>query len=362
MDIEETAILVVDDDPSILDYLSILLRKNNYPVLLCSNAKEALSQIQGNLIALVLTDIKMPGVSGIELLEEIHRLDFEIPVILMTGQAELDTAIEAVNKGAFSFITKPFNREYLIRSVEKAVRHYQLVKAEKNYKYMLESTVIQKTRELADVALMASKLSLEIIQRLSAVAEFRDSYTAAHISRIGHYSGKIAEVMDMREDFVEGIAVASSLHDIGKIGIPDKILLKESRLTEEEYQIIKGHTVFGSKILENSSHPTIQLATSIALNHHERWEGQGYPRGLKGKEIPIEARIVKLVDQYDALRSKRSYKPALSHQEAFRIITKGDGRSEPEHFDHEVLNAFIGNASHFDHIFNSHQDCSQAGF
>lgn len=353
---ENINILVVDDDSYVLNYLSTVLEKSNYSVTTLGNSEEAITSIREKKFTVVLADIRMPAVSGLELLERIHSVDPEIPVILMTAYADIDTAIDAVNKGAFNFITKPFNRAFLLRAIEKAVKHHELIETERNYKLMLEETVQKRTRELAETALMASRMSLEIIQRLSSVAEFRDSYTAAHISRIGLYSGKIAEALKMDREFIEGVTVASSLHDIGKIGIPDKILLKNSRLTEDEYDLMKEHTVIGGKILSDSSHPTIRIAHSIALSHHEKWQGGGYPNGLKNSEIPIEARIVKIADQYDALRSERTYKPSLSHQESIAIITKGDERTSPDDFDPAVLDAFMQIAPSFDQIFSLHQD------
>lgn len=352
----EGCILVVDDELSIRGYLASLLGKRGYSVIACGDAEEAMAQLQENAVSLVLSDIKMPGISGLELLEGVRNFDPDIPVILMTGYADFDTAIEAVNKGAFSFLTKPFNRDYLLTSVSRGLESHRLIQAEKNYTITLENTVMRKTRELEDAALMANKLSLEIVQRLSAVAEFRDSYTAAHISRIGLYSRSIAEAMNMYKDFVDAVTVASSLHDIGKIGIPDNILLKKTSLTEEEREIMKQHTVIGHKILCGSSHPTLHMAGSIALNHHEKWDGKGYPAGLRGKDIPIEARIVKLADEYDALRNVRSYKTALPHEEAYRIITEGDDRTEPGHFDPEVMEVFVSIAPRFDEIFSINQD------
>lgn len=351
-------ILVVDDIPFNVKLLADMMTAEGYNTVTAASGTEALERIKKSCPDLVLLDIKMPGMNGYEVCRRLKENEAtrDIPVIFVTAQHEIEDEARGFEAGAVDYITKPVSQPVVIARVRTHLALY-------NQNRVLEEKVQQRTVDLREalreLAVSRDKIKqgyIDTVLRLTVVAEFKDKDTASHLKRVGEYCKLIADRMGLPEDFKEAIYYASPMHDIGKISIPSDILLKTDKLTPEEFALMKTHTTVGGKILNGSVSGFIQMSEKIALSHHERWDGGGYPKGLKGEEIPLEGSLMCIADQYDALRSKRPYKPALGHDDTVDIIVKGDGRTMPGHFAPNVLETFRNNHNLFNEIYEKYND------
>ncbi|MEW4565798.1 HD domain-containing phosphohydrolase [Bremerella sp. JC770] len=316
-----TSVLVVDDDDIALDMIESYLTREGFLVFTAINGIEAVKTLEENDIQIVVTDWEMPMMNGLDLCREIRERFTEhyIYSILLTSRGRNDEIVEGMASGADDFMVKPFNPPELLARINAGVRLIGL-----------------ETRDL-------------VIFSLARLAESRDTETGQHLERVRQYSRRLAQEMAklpefmhlIDGEFVRLIYQTSPLHDIGKVGIPDGVLLKPGKLTKDEFEVMKKHTILGAETLDAAlkqfpKAKFLQMARDIAVAHHEKWDGSGYPVGLRGKEIPLSARIVAVADVYDALTTRRIYKDAFSTEYAEQVICEGSGK----HFDPEVVRAF----------------------
>lgn len=344
-------ILVVDDEESNVKLLGVILENAGYRFETAASGEEALKKIRTAPPDLVLLDVMMPGLNGYEVCALIREdpATRQIPVIMVTALADRNARIKGLNAGANDYLTKP------VDSMEVEARTRNLLKLKEyddflaRHNQLLKEQVNEKTRELRESY-------LETISRLTVIAKFRDEEPALHISRVGHYVKHLAKSLGMPDEKADILFYASPMHDIGKIGIPESILLRSGLLTQEEETLLQSHTTIGWRLLSGSNSKILQSAAVFALSHHEQWDGNGYPKGLKGEEIPLEGRLLRIVDQYDTLRRGGPFKPASDHKTALDIMTRGDGRVLPEHFDPHLLNALKTSHLAFNQIFEDMKD------
>jgi putative two-component system response regulator len=336
---DKPVILVVDDQLQNIELLEAHLVPQGYKIVKATNGKEALGELSGNQIDLIMLDIMMPGMDGFEVThrirqDNIHRL---LPIILVTALRETEDRVKGIEAGCDDFISKPFDKTELLARVRSLLKVKAYNDLMANYRKELESEIASRTEELRYAFKSIKEASLETIYRLSVASEYKDQTTGAHIMRMSHYAAAVARCMGMDENAIENTLYAAPMHDLGKLGIPDFILGKPAKLNPMEWKIMKQHTVIGAKILNGSKAEFIRLGETIAQNHHEKWDGSGYPNGLKGLEIPIAGRITAIADVFDALTSKRPYKGPLSAEKSLAII----GEERGSHFDPDVVNAFV---------------------
>ncbi|NHN28256.1 HD-GYP domain-containing protein [Paenibacillus agricola] len=340
-DIELSKILIVDDQEYNISLLERILGRAGFKHIHSTmDPQQVLLMLEEVKPDIVLLDLHMPGLDGLQVLRMIREqtaMDSYLPVLMLTADVTSEAKQRGLQAGVNDFLTKPYDRTEVILRINNLLRTRNLHLQLQQHNSTLEERVQQRTEEL-------QQAKVEMLQLLGRAAEYRDDLTGQHTQRVGWLSGLIAVRLGLSEQQVNLIKKAAPLHDIGKIGIPDEILLKPGRFEPHEFERMKAHTSIGASILEGSYFTILKLAGIIARSHHEKWDGSGYPEGLQGEAIPLEARIVALADFYDALTHERPYKKAWTPEETLAEVEKQSGL----HFDPYIVDAFI----HVFHEFN----------
>jgi putative two-component system response regulator len=329
----DAKILIVDDEQGNIHVLERMLSAVGYHNITSTTDSRSTPDLYQSMHPdLILLDIKMPGFSGFDVMNALRTLEKEsyLPILVLTAQLDNETRLKAIKAGAKDFVNKPFIMEEMLARINNLLEVRMLHNSVCSEKKSLETKVVESSQEL-------HQYQVEIIHRLARAAEYRDNETGMHVIRISKLCERLARGLGLNDHECHLIRHASPMHDIGKIGIPDHILLKPGKLTAEEWTIMKTHSDIGALILSGSESEFLQMAEIIAGSHHERWDGSGYPRGLKGKEIPQVSRIVTVCDVFDALTSDRPYKKAWSVEDAVTEMENQSGKL----FDPHVLRVFI---------------------
>lgn len=339
-------VLIVDDERLNLVMLEDELLEAGYDVLTASNGEEAIEKTLNLYPDVVLLDIVMPGLDGYEVCKRLKQSDktSHIPVVMLTALLDSQSRYKGLECGAIDFLNKPVDMLELKIRLNNVIELKEYQDFLKGYNQSLKEEVEKKTSELRNSF-------IDTIYRLTLAAEYKDKGTATHLRRVSDYTKLMAEIIGLSDRDAELFFYASPMHDVGKLGIPDEILLNPGALAPEEFDIMKRHTLIGGSLLRGSDSDYLKSAVSFALYHHEHWDGSGYPHGMLGEEIPIEGRVMLMADRYDALRSKRPYKEAFDHDTAFNILIKGHERSIPAHFDPIIYEAFSDNHKIFEEIY-----------
>lgn len=345
-------IMVVDDNQTNVVLLTKLLEAEGYEhVEGITDSREVIGKYEQEPYDLVLLDIRMPHMDGYEVLDGLKAIasdDFP-PVMVLTAQTDMETKIKALDAGAQDFLHKPFDRVEALTRIRNMIEVRMLHKQVRRQNEELERKVQERTQELEDTR-------LEVVHRLGRAAEYKDNETGMHVVRMSKIAEILGRAMGMSDEDAKLLLHASPMHDIGKIGIPDGILLKPGKLDADEWEVMKTHVQIGAEILGDHASPLMQMARQVALTHHEKWDGSGYPKGAAGLDIPLVGRVTAVADVFDALTSERPYKKAWPLDEAVQYIKDQAGI----HFDPDVVDKFCKHLDAIMKVRQMHRDTFEA--